>query len=57
MITGGLLLTLLVAREVARASDRDGTAARVLQTLFVPLALGFVALLALRLVDLVVGGA
>jgi hypothetical protein len=57
VITGGLVLVLLVVGEIARAADRDGPAARILSLLLVPAAIGFGALLALRVLDLVVGRA
>lgn len=57
MITGALVLGLLVAHELVRAGDRNGPAVAVVQRLLVPLVVGFGALLVLRLVDLVVGGA
>jgi hypothetical protein len=57
VITGGLVIVLLVVGEVARAADRDGPVARIVALLLLPAAVGFGALLALRVVDLVVGHA
>jgi hypothetical protein len=57
VIAGTLVLALLVGRELVRAQDPDGSAVRIANRLLVPAAVGLVALMALRLADLVVGRA
>jgi hypothetical protein len=57
VIAGVLVLALLVGRELARAQDPEGPAIAIANRLLVPATAGLVALMALRLVDLAVGGA
>jgi hypothetical protein len=57
-VTAGLLVVvLLVAREVVRSGDPDGAPGRALGRMLVPAAVGLGLLMALRLVDVVVGRA
>ena len=55
MIAGILLVTVLVGRELTRATDPDGRGAQILGTVLVPAAVGFALVAAVRLADLVVG--
>ena len=55
MIAGILLVVVLVARELFRATDPDGRAAQVLGTVLVPTAIAFALIAVVRLADLVVG--
>jgi hypothetical protein len=57
VITGMLVLVLVVLREVARAEDPDGPRSRILSRMLAPAAIGLAGLMALRLLDLVVGRA
>jgi hypothetical protein len=57
VIAGVLVLALLVGRELVRAQDPEGPAVAIASRLLVPATVGLVALMALRLADLVVGGA
>ncbi|HYF47093.1 MAG TPA: hypothetical protein VD926_12830 [Acidimicrobiales bacterium] len=57
MIAGVLVLGLIVGREVVRAHDPDGPAVRIVGRLLLPASIGLGALVVLRLLDLVVGGA
>jgi hypothetical protein len=57
VIAGVLVLALLVGRELARAQDPGGPAVVLASRLLVPASVGLLALLALRLVDLMVGHA
>ena len=53
MITAGLAVTLLVAREVVRSVDRDHPAVEALGRLLVPVAIGAVVVLAVRFAQVV----
>lgn len=57
MIAGVLVLALLIGRELVRAQDPDGPAIAIANRLLVPATVGLVALMTLRLVDLMVGHA
>ena len=57
MIAGLLVLGLLVTREVLRGADPTGSRVRIVNRMLGPAAVGLVAVMALRLADLVVGGA
>lgn len=57
MIAGLLVLGLLVTREVVRGADPTGSRVQMLSRMLGPAAVGLVAIMVLRLADLVVGGA
>jgi hypothetical protein len=57
VIAGLLVLGLLVTREVVRSDDPTGSRTAVVNRLLLPASIGLAAIAALRLVDLVVGGA